>query len=66
MDIPASRRGWRWKDRKNSFQEHKWFFIGFSGLASILMVLPIVNLLVLPAAVAGLSRADVMKKREVT
>ena len=55
MDAPASRRGWKWSDRKRDFQNNKWFYFGFSGLASLLFVIPVLNLLVLPAAVIGLS-----------
>ncbi|MFQ5355350.1 MAG: EI24 domain-containing protein [Mariprofundaceae bacterium] len=56
MDAPASRRGWKWSDRKGDFQNNKWFYFGFSGLAALLLLIPVLNLLILPAAVIGLSR----------
>jgi CysZ protein len=57
MDAPASRRGWKWLQRKGEFERHRGFHIGFTGTASLLLVVPVVNLLVLPAAVAGLANA---------
>jgi len=57
MDAPASRRGWKWKERKEELNRNRWFYFGFSGLASLLIVIPVLNLFVLPAAVIGLSRA---------
>jgi len=56
MDAPAGRRGWKWHERKCEFRDKKWFYFGFSGLASLLLVIPVLNLFVLPAAVVGLSR----------
>jgi len=56
MDTPASRRNWRWQERKSAMQNQRWFYLGFAGLASFTLLIPIVNLLVLPAAVVGLSR----------
>ncbi|MDX8412363.1 MAG: EI24 domain-containing protein [Mariprofundaceae bacterium] len=57
MDAPASRRGWKWLQRKGEFAQNKWFHIGFTSAATLLLVVPVVNLLVLPAAVAGLANA---------
>ena len=56
MDTPASRRNWNYVERKTQLNEKRWFYIGFSGLATLLLMVPIVNLLVIPAAVVGLSR----------
>jgi CysZ protein len=35
-------------------EENKWYYMGFSGLAMFLLVIPGLNLLVLPAAVVAL------------
>ena len=56
MDTPASRRGWRWAERKSALDSNRLFYLGFAGLASFMLVIPVLNLLVLPAAVVGLSR----------
>jgi len=56
MDTPASRRGWRWPERKAEMDDKRWFYLGFAGLASALLLIPLLNLFVLPAAVVGLSR----------
>ncbi len=56
MDTPASRRNWRWTERKAAMDKNRWFYLGFAGLASFLLLIPLLNLLVLPAAVVGLSQ----------
>jgi len=56
MDTSASRRNWRWPERKAAVNNHRWFYLGFAGLASFMLVIPVLNLFVLPAAVVGLSR----------
>ncbi len=55
IDTSASRRGWDYQQRKSRLVEKRWFYLGFSGLAMLLMMVPVVNLLVIPAAVVGLS-----------
>ena len=57
IDTPASRRDWDFATRKQRLQERRWFYFGFAGLAALLLMVPIVNLTVIPAAVVGLSRA---------
>ncbi len=59
IDTTASRRGWDYAERKAHLLERRWFYIGFSGLAILLMMVPLVNLLVIPAAVVGLSKEQV-------
>jgi len=55
IDTPASRRNWGFTSRKQHLNDRRWFYFGFSGLALLLLMVPIVNLLVIPAAVVGLS-----------
>jgi len=57
MDVPASRRGWSFVQRRQQMAEHRFFWLGFGGLSMGLMLLPGINLLVLPAAVVALSAA---------
>ncbi|GAV20332.1 putative sulfate transport protein CysZ [Mariprofundus micogutta] len=56
IDTPASRRNWNYARRKSELNEERWFYIGFSGLATLLLMVPLLNLLVIPAAVVGLSQ----------
>lgn len=54
MDTPASFQGWKWSERKAQLDENKWYYMGFSGLAMFLLIIPGLNLFVLPAAVVAL------------
>lgn len=54
MDTMASRRAWDFNQRKQTLREKRWFFLGFSGLAIVLIAVPLLNLFVIPAAVVGL------------
>jgi len=59
MDTIASRKAWAYKQRKRILQKQRFFWLGFGGAALFLMLVPVVNLLVIPAAVVGLSyRSD--------
>ena len=55
MDTTASRQGKSFAERKVSLVEKRFFWLGFGGLAMALMMVPLVNLLVIPAAVVALS-----------
>jgi len=57
MDTPASRRGWAFAERKGAIRSRQFFWLGFGGLAMALMLVPLLNLLVLPAAVVGLTKS---------
>jgi len=52
----ASRRGWDFKRRKQELGQRRFFYLGFGGMALGLMLVPVLNLFVLPAAAVGLSR----------
>ena len=56
LDVPATRRAWDDCRRKAALTEARFFWLGFGGSAMGLMLLPVVNLLVLPAAVVALSQ----------
>ncbi len=55
LDTPASRRHWGFAERQQELKRKRWFYIGFAALAALLLMVPLLNLLVLPAAVVGLS-----------
>jgi len=61
MDSVASRKGWNFKRRKQEIGQRRFFYLGFGGMALGLILVPVLNLLVLPAAVVGLSRSTTMK-----
>ncbi len=57
MDAPASRRDWDFVARKSEQNARRFYYLGFGGMALVLMLVPVVNLLVIPAAVVALSRS---------
>jgi CysZ protein len=56
LDVPASRRQWGFSRRRELMREERWFYLGFGLAAMLLMLVPVLNVLVLPAAVVALSR----------
>ncbi len=56
FDTQASRAGLTFSERKEEMAEKPWFWLGFGGIALLLMMLPLFNLLVIPAAVVALAR----------
>ena len=54
METSASRRDWDFARRKRLLDEGRWFFLGFAGLAALLIAVPLLNLFVIPAAVVAL------------
>jgi len=55
MDTTASRRGWDFARRKQDINGQRWFYLGFAGTAMLLLMVPVVNLLVIPAGVVALA-----------
>jgi CysZ protein len=56
VDWPASRRGLGLRDRIAFFRAHKASMLGFGAGVWVLLLIPFVNLLFMPAAVAGGTR----------
>jgi len=56
IDATASRRDWDFNMRKQQLLDRRWFYFGFSGLAMLMLMVPLLNLLVIPAAVVGISK----------
>ena len=54
MDTHASRLGWKFAERKAELKTRRFYWLGFGATAMALMIVPFVNLLVLPAAVVAL------------
>lgn len=55
MDTTASRKNMIFSQRKAEMNEQRFFWLGFGGLAMLLLLVPLLNLLVIPAAVVALS-----------
>jgi len=55
MDTTASRNEMIFSQRKKLINERKFFWLGFGGLAMLMLLVPLLNLLVIPAAVVALS-----------
>ncbi|OIO71296.1 MAG: hypothetical protein CO186_07890 [Zetaproteobacteria bacterium CG_4_9_14_3_um_filter_49_83] len=58
MDTNASRLGLPFSQRKQKLKQRRFYWLGFGGLAMLLMMVPLVNVLVIPAAVVALSCKD--------
>ncbi|MDQ6988879.1 MAG: EI24 domain-containing protein [Mariprofundaceae bacterium] len=56
FDTQASRMGLSFSERKQHFAESPAFWLGFGGTATLLMMLPLFNVLVIPAAVVALAK----------
>jgi len=65
MDTPASFRAWKWAERKEQLDQNRLYYLGFSGMAIFLLLIPGLNLLVLPAAVVGLFSQISMADKQI-
>ncbi len=53
VNYPMDNNRLSFSDLKNWLRQHRWHSLGFGGLITLLLMIPIINLFVLPAAVAG-------------
>ena len=58
LDTQASRKDMPFKARKQLMKDNFWFWLGFGGIAMLLMAVPVLNIFVLPAAVVALAKYD--------
>ncbi|MDX8412943.1 MAG: EI24 domain-containing protein [Mariprofundales bacterium] len=66
LDTHASLLAWDFSQRRDYLRQHRWYWLGFGGSAALALMVPLLNLLVLPAAVAGLRMDhDAPRQREV-
>ncbi|MDQ6991098.1 MAG: EI24 domain-containing protein [Mariprofundaceae bacterium] len=56
MDTTATRQNWNFEQRKAQLKEQPLFWLSFGGLAMVLMLVPMLNILIIPAAVVALSQ----------
>lgn len=53
LDAPLGNRGLRFPDQRPVLGQRRWTVLGFGAAAAIATAIPVLNFLVLPAAVAG-------------
>lgn len=61
MDTPATRKQLDFTQRKQLLDKRRFYWLGFGGLAMVMMMVPVLNLLVIPAAVVALSDTEILK-----
>jgi len=52
-DYPLGNRNIRFRNQRKQLQEKRWLVIGFGSMVALMLMIPVVNFLVVPAAVAG-------------
>jgi CysZ protein len=53
VDYPASNHGLSFAQKRAALTQHRWLGLGFGATVMLITVVPLANLLVMPAAVAG-------------
>ena len=53
LDYPASNHGLSFAQKRAALARHRWLGLGFGATVTLVTVVPLANLLVMPAAVAG-------------
>ena len=64
VDIPMSNRGLVFKDVKAECAGSRLLSLGFGAGVTVLAAIPVVNLFVMPAAVAGATALYIQRSRE--
>lgn len=52
-DFPMGNHGIRFRDQRARLQQQRWLTLGFGGVVMVGITIPVVNFLMIPAAVAG-------------
>lgn len=53
MDNPMGNRGMAFRDKIACLRQRRWLYLGFGSAVTLVTMVPVVNLIVMPAAVAG-------------
>lgn len=53
LDNPMGNRGMRFADKLATLRERRWLNLGFGGVTTLVTMIPLANLVVMPAAVVG-------------
>ncbi|MFO7603523.1 MAG: sulfate transporter CysZ [Gammaproteobacteria bacterium] len=60
-DYPLGNYGLGFSEVKAKLKQHRWLALGFGGAVTLATLIPLVNLLVMPTAVAGATRMRLEK-----
>ena len=63
MDHPMANHGMEFKAKRQLLAEHRMLSLSFGGMATLFTAIPLVNLVIMPAAVAGATQAWVERLR---
>jgi len=58
IDTQATRQNLNFSVRRQLFKHSPWYWLGFGGMATLLMFVPLLNVLVIPAAVVAIAHAN--------
>lgn len=53
MDNPMGNRGMAFRDKITRLRQRRWLYLGFGSAVTLVTMIPLANLIVMPAAVAG-------------
>ena len=53
IDYPADNNKMSWQDMLAWLRQKRWQSLGFGGITYLALMIPLVNVLMMPAAVAG-------------
>ena len=59
VDYPLGNYGLGFSEVRATLKQHRWLALGFGGAATLATMIPLINLLVMPTAVAGATRMRV-------
>lgn len=57
LDHPMANHGMEFADKRRLLAKHRGLSLGFGATATFLTTLPLINLVIMPAAVAGATQA---------
>lgn len=64
LDFPMANRGYSFKHKLLQLRKRRWLSLGFGSTVTLLTAIPLANLVVMPAAVAGATALWVAEMRE--
>ena len=64
-DFPMGNHSIRFRDQRNILRQRRWLTLGFGGIVMVGITIPIINFIMIPAAVAGATAMWVDELSEV-
>ena len=65
IDYPADNNKMSWQDMLAWLRQKRWQSLGFGGITYLALMIPVVNVLMMPAAVAGATLFWVREKGDI-